>query len=240
MNAHRLEMRFAAVVCVGVLTTLLITGCVSEALPQTDEALAELIQSATPSASGRPSDDSSERSDDFSPAPSDTSNSAEMPGAQSSDDSADTSNSTDDSSPGVDDSASSSDNSVSRADDDPNRSDNSAATADASPVPASPRLRATLSGDGAESGHADYRVEDGRRKFTVEVEDFAPGEYAVLINGVEVAVLSVGTLGTAEIEFDSKVEVEHVRFPVGFPAEIQTDDVVSIDGVVGGRFAVDQ
>jgi len=73
--------------------------------------------------------------------------------------------------------------------------------------------------------------------FKIEVEHFAPGEYAVLINGVEAFTLSVGAPGLVEIEFDSKIEPGHTPFPGGFPAEIRTGDTVEVLGIVSGPFA---
>lgn len=211
----------AVLASIGVAATLFSAGCVTEALPLTDGALAELIQSGSPSDNSPSSDDSVGRVDDSSPSSSDSSSSD----SSSADDSPDSQSS--------DDSPSSSDDGMSSSDDNSPSSD--------TPVSGpNQRLRAGLSGGGAESGHADYRVEDGRRKFSIEVEDFAPGDYSVRINGVDVAVISVGALGTAEIEFDSKIELGHTPFPGTFPAAVQTGDVVDIAGIVSGALALDQ
>lgn len=98
------------------------------------------------------------------------------------------------------------------------------------------RIQMRLVGDGLESGSAEYRVEAGRRKFKVEVEDFQPGTYTVALNGVIVAEIIIGPLGTAEIEFDSKTEVGHVPFPDGFPAVVRAGDVLNVGELVSGAF----
>jgi hypothetical protein len=102
------------------------------------------------------------------------------------------------------------------------------------------RLRADLRGAGEPRGQVDYRVEDGRRSFKVEVEHFAAGEYSVRINGVEVLTLSVGSLGFAEVEFDTKSEPGHTPFPPGFPSEIQVGDTIDVAGIVSGTLARDE
>ena len=216
MFNHVTKTNVAVIACIGVAAALFSAGCVTEALPLTDGALAELIQSASPSDNSQSGDDSSGRVDDSTPPSSDDFSSDDSPGSQSSDDA-----------------PSSADDSVAPSADSSSSSD----------IPASgpnQRIRADLSGGGLESGHADHRVEDGRRKFSVEVEDFAPGLYAVRINGVEVAMISVGSLGTAEIEFDSKVEVGHTPFPATFPEEVQVGDTVDVGGLVTGAFVPDQ
>ena len=204
-NLSTIRIRFVG--CVGLTLSLALAGCVTDSLPQTDTALADFIQSAAPSDDSASRDDSTGRVDDSSSSSTDDS-ASRAPGA----DDSSGSTSSDDLSGSPDDSASPADDGASASSSEFTGSDQ--------------RLRAGLSGAGAESGNADYRVESGRRKFSVEVEDFAPGDYAVRVNGVEVAVISVGSLGTAEIEFDSKIEAGHTPFPAAFPNDIQIGDVV--------------
>ncbi len=207
-----MKTRFRAVVlsCFSCVAALTAAGCVSGTLPLTDGTLAELIQSFTPSDNSPAIDDSSGSADDSSPS---TSDGLRSDGS--------------DSSQGFDDSPGSSD-------------DGASSSTTGSTAVADQRLRAELRGGGAERGHADYRFEDGRRKFNLEVEHFAAGDYAVRLNGVEAFAISVGPLGTTEVEFDSKPEIDHTPFPAGFPSEIQTGDVVDVAGVVSGAFALDE
>jgi hypothetical protein len=134
---------------------------------------------------------------------------------------------------GVSDDPAADDNGGLQPDDDPGQSAAGNAAPDAT---GDFRLKTALSGNGAQSGNADYRLEAGREKFKVEVQHFAPGTYEVRINGVHVADITVGPLGTAEIEFDSKVELGHTPFPDGFPETIRTGDEVSVGGLVSGVF----
>lgn len=108
---------------------------------------------------------------------------------------------------------------------------------DDAPAPADDlRIETALAGDGTASGSAVYRVEAGRRKFKVEVEDAPAGIYPIRINGVAVAELTIGELGFGEVEFDSKPEPGHVPFPDAFPQAIRAGDVVEVGALVSGVF----
>jgi hypothetical protein len=174
---------------------LLWGGCVGNAFPLTDNAIAELLQTVATQDDAAAPDSAAEQGG--TDGPQSSASSADAPGSAS-----------------------------------------SPATGDSN-LPIDVRLRADLRGRGEARGHADYRVEGNRRSFKIEVEHFPPGEYAVLINGVEACTISVGAPGLAEIEFDSKSEPGPTPFPDGFPAEIRTGDTVEVLEIVSGPFAPD-
>lgn len=98
------------------------------------------------------------------------------------------------------------------------------------------RIAADLTGGSAASGQAEYRREAGRRRFSIEVEDFPPGIYDVFLNEVKVTEIEVGAGGFFEIEFDSKVEPGHVAFPADFPESVEVGDTLRIGDIVSGVF----
>lgn len=112
-----------------------------------------------------------------------------------------------------------------------------------SPAPARPagrgeqdvRLTARLTGSGSQTGHAEYRQESGRRRFKVEVEGFAAGTYDVSVAGVVIGQITVGTLGSAELEWDSKVEPGHTPLPTNFPSQLVPGDEVGVGELLHGR-----
>ncbi|MFQ5413749.1 MAG: hypothetical protein ACE5E6_04745 [Phycisphaerae bacterium] len=95
-------------------------------------------------------------------------------------------------------------------------------------------MSALLSGDGVAQGVAEYKDAPDRHKFEVEVWDFVPGTYTVTLNGVVVGVIEVDALGLGELDYDSN----DGTFPADFP-DATVGDVVSVDAVVTGVFALD-
>jgi hypothetical protein len=94
------------------------------------------------------------------------------------------------------------------------------------------RVTAILSGQGPESGSAEYRLEtDGRERFKLDVAGFAPGTYPVVVDGVTVAQVVVGDNGSGSLDLDSN----DGNFPPNFPA-VQVGDVVSVGTVISGSF----
>ncbi len=102
------------------------------------------------------------------------------------------------------------------------------------------RMRATVDA-GDVSGKARWEVREGRRKFSVEIEGFTPGEaFAVLVNGVDTGVLvAVDNFGVGEVDLDDRAaeEVGDLPFPPNFPPVNAGDDVVV--GPLKGTFFED-
>ena len=126
------------------------------------------------------------------------------------------------------------------ASDDPNSAVDDGGVQDDSSLYTDGSRQANLQGVGDASGSAEYLVVDGRRKFKIEVQHVAPGDYTVRINGIEIFTLSVDATGFAEVEFDSKSEAGHAPFPEDFPESIENDDTVDIGGIVSGTFTTAQ
>ena len=98
------------------------------------------------------------------------------------------------------------------------------------------RIAADLTGSSAASGQAEFRREAGRRRFSIEVEDFPAGIYDVFLNDVKVTQIEVGDGGFFEIEFDSSVEPGHVGFPADFPESVEVGDTLRLGDIVSGVF----
>jgi hypothetical protein len=86
------------------------------------------------------------------------------------------------------------------------------------------RLRAKLRAPAAFgdiSGHAKYRArDDGRNRFTVEVEGMSPGDrFQVVVDDVVVGFVTIDSLGIGELEFDTSLEAGDTEgpFPASFP-----------------------
>jgi len=85
------------------------------------------------------------------------------------------------------------------------------------------RLRAGLAGGAGDvSGQADFRDRDSRRKFSVEVEGFAPGDmFDVSVAGAIVGKVVVNEFGIGDVNFDTNFEAgiddPATQFPGNFP-----------------------
>lgn len=204
-------------------------GCISDAnfTELADSGLFESLAGALDSAAANNNTGSSSAADRDS-----SSSADDSPGASSG--STDSANSNPAGNGVTDDNPSSDDLTDDNSADGNSSSDDTGAGGTGSP--ADVRLETRLSGTGLESGSAEYRVVDGRRRFKVEVEDFAPGTYGIAINGVEIAQITVGPSGIAEVEFDSSVEPGHTPLPANFPGDVVSGDTVTVDGIVSGTF----
>jgi len=102
------------------------------------------------------------------------------------------------------------------------------------------RLRAPLTGPGRESGSAAYRLEGGRERFKVEIEDAAPASsHDIVINHVVIGTITANASGFAEIEFDTVIEPGHVPLPASFPTDVRAGDTVFIGNILMGELAED-
>ncbi|MFQ5490041.1 MAG: hypothetical protein ACE5GE_04900, partial [Phycisphaerae bacterium] len=103
----------------------------------------------------------------------------------------------------------------------------------------SAELRAALTGSGLPSGNAKYRLDPDRERFTVEVEDATPGTaHDIAINGEIIGQITVGALGTAEVEFDTNLEPGKIPLPDNFPAEVNAGDNVTVGDLISGSMVV--
>ena len=86
------------------------------------------------------------------------------------------------------------------------------------------RLRADLiaaAAAGDVSGKADFRARSARRKFSVEVEGFAPGTmFDVMVLGTPVGTITVDGTGVGNLDFDDTAGPGDADdpFPANFPA----------------------
>jgi hypothetical protein len=85
------------------------------------------------------------------------------------------------------------------------------------------------------SGGAEYREKRGRRKFSVEVEGFAPGSsFDVMIGGETVWTIVIGPAGLGEVNLDDTAGPNDGDdpFPADFPA-IGGGELVKVGSVEG-------
>lgn len=86
------------------------------------------------------------------------------------------------------------------------------------------RLRAEMIAPvaaGDVGGKADFRDKRGRRKFSVEIEGFAPGEmFDVTVKNEVVGTIEVDGLGVGDFNLDSTAQPDDQAdpFPPNFPA----------------------
>jgi hypothetical protein len=88
------------------------------------------------------------------------------------------------------------------------------------------RFRAQLiapASAGDVSGQADFRLRDGQRKFSAEVEGSVPGEmFDVVVAGEIVGKVTIDALGVGDLNFDDNFEAglddPATQFPANFPA----------------------
>lgn len=96
------------------------------------------------------------------------------------------------------------------------------------------RLEARLTGTGVASGSADYRNIGGRQRLKIEIEDAAPASVlSVIVDGIDVGTLTVNSFGTAEVEFDTIIEIGHVAWPAELPKILTAGMLIEIGGVSG-------
>jgi hypothetical protein len=111
----------------------------------------------------------------------------------------------------------------------------------AQPLPEAERVRLRtrlLGGTGAGdvSGQADFRIERGREKFSVEVEGFGPGEQLdVQVDGLSVGTITIDSFGRGHLDFDTTAQPNDldVPFPDDFPA-INQSSVITVGPLSGG------
>ncbi len=96
---------------------------------------------------------------------------------------------------------------------------------------------ARLDGAGSAYGEAEYFEDNGRRAFDFEAYRVPAGSYALLINGVEVATITVGSSGYAEVHFDSQPGPGVQPLPDNFPQSVQPGDQVALGDLLSGTFA---
>lgn len=95
-------------------------------------------------------------------------------------------------------------------------------------------LIAQLGGGGTEHGDAEYRERSGRLKLEVELEDAVPGSnHDIQVNGVHIGTLTIGSLGEAEVEFDTNVEPGHLPWPDALTGGLHVGDVVQVGSTQG-------
>ncbi len=100
------------------------------------------------------------------------------------------------------------------------------------------RYRARLTvprGSGDVSGQADFRERGSRRKFSVEVEGFRPGQlFDVMVAGEVVGTVLINNFGVGELDFDDRADPddEDEPFPPKFPA-INGGELVQVGTVSG-------
>ena len=105
------------------------------------------------------------------------------------------------------------------------------------------RLRARMSGNTLVSGKADYRerTRDNtlEQRFSVEVEDAAPGEtFEVRVNGALFGTITADDLGVAELQFRTAQFIDDpgdgTPIPTDFP-RLAAGDMITV-GPVSGAF----
>lgn len=100
------------------------------------------------------------------------------------------------------------------------------------------RFEARLLGSGPESGRAKFRARGARRRLKVELEDAPVGSsHAILVDGIDIGLLTIGTLGEGEVEFDTNIEPGHVPWPAKLPLDLPAGTTVQV-GPVSGTLGV--
>jgi hypothetical protein len=95
-------------------------------------------------------------------------------------------------------------------------------------------LQATEAAPGA-SGKAKYRLDRGKARFNVEIEDLAPGNYTLRVDGVVVATITASLVpGTSHVEGEIEFAIpsEPGKQPLTFDPRGKLIEVLSGDTVV--------
>ncbi len=96
------------------------------------------------------------------------------------------------------------------------------------------RLSAVLTGPSPEHGDAEYREEGTRRRLKIELEDAVPGSvHMIVVDGVHISDLTIGPAGEGEVEFDTKVEDEHLPWPAELPDRLSAGAVIQVGDTTG-------
>ncbi len=73
------------------------------------------------------------------------------------------------------------------------------------------------------SGKAEYRLKDGRRQFSIEIQGFQPGDvFDAMIAGAVIGTIVVDDFGIGDLNYDDNfepgVDDPATLFPANFPA----------------------